>query len=328
MPSRKAATETSNSVPSGATRTITFDLGETKYIYGLRVYANHEDTDEIKMYYSSDGSSWNYLHVFSQSEVNNGTAVDVAGLGRYVKYEYKNTAGSAANHPIYEISIFTKGTPSSGEWVYPAQEYTAKTISLPYDYNEWIWINDYPTVEDWYYIFLIEPDGGVRINYATSYSIGYNLVETSIENVYDTVNSGTLWFNIGYHYDKVRAEASNSTSISNYGKIPFKYRNQNIITYALAKMIADWLSTEYSAPNSYCEIEVEGINGLSLKDKVQVSLHSLSNSSGDLLNVEYNINSYEHEVINNRWRTYLELGRPSKKVYQIIAQLNKAINTA
>ena len=329
------------SVAASGTLEITYTFSSAVSI--AYAYVNIDDfTDlDVSIQYSTDGTTYSDWET-GITATGYIKKVDFTSA-QYWKLKITNTGAASKTVTVNEFALFAWGYDST-RWnaAHDVKSLGDTNVVIPMDVssNDFVWSGwtffpkSVELTADKYYVMCLE-------SYDSS-SGPFYLIESSASDEYSDGQSirhdsngwklekytTDLCFKLGFNYGTVRATSSNSTSISNYGQIPFRYTLDRIITYEVAKAVADYFTTEYASPNSYLNIEVEGINGLNLSEKVKVYLHNLSTSAGDLLGVDFEINSYEHEIVANRWRTYLELGKPSWKVYQIIANLNKGINTA
>lgn len=249
------------------------------------------------------------------------------------KLKLTNNTGSTQSVKIYEFCVWKAGYNSSRfNMADLKNDMNSVALVKPVEDGWTGWCYFSPSIEltqnEYYAVFLypnstksffLSPYCYLKTSSAGTYS-SFSLAD---DDTYSH-SSYNLMIKFGFNYKDVRGFSTNTTSITNYGQHPYVFRNLLIKSYEMAQAIAEFLSSYYSSPNNYCEIEVEGINDLNLYDKVKVYLHSLDNS-GDLLGTEFEIAAYEHEIIANRWRTILQLGKPKWKVYEVIGRLRKGI---
>ncbi|MBC7128384.1 MAG: hypothetical protein H5T45_01465 [Thermoplasmatales archaeon] len=245
-----------------------------------------------------------------------------------VRLYVKNNSGTTYNFHINEFGCFVQGYDSSRWCVAWRGKALAETNAISLynniQWTDWIFFNNPVNLSNNQYyafsIFLLQYVDDLMYKFSTNndYPDGKFLILNIPYNE-------DLCFELGFNYDKIVATASNASSQAAYGVKPYKLNINKLITYSFAKKIADYFANNYNAPNKFVEIEVEGINSLSLVEKVKLYLHSLDNN--DLVDVFMSVHSYEHKILpSGRWRTYLYLGRKTEDVIEsIIAKLMKGV---
>jgi len=324
-----------NSVPTSGVRWLKYDLGSAKNVAGFYVKSTYEDDyASVKVQYSTDGSTWTDYYSLTQSQATNGLKYLSASAisARYWRLRMENGTVSSYNMYIYEFDIFVEGygtdtyvlnIPWEGQ-----SELLSKTVILDYNtswdgyQDEWIDV-DVDLTSGTYYNIVIEADIGSFDTKDSNdvYSYGRWLKSSTNYIGWESGNgTASLIFKVGYNYGKPYGTASNSTSQTNYGIHPFVLRNDKLSPWDIVKQYADYLASTYTSPTNRLYIGVEGIGGISLTDKVQVTLNKLSTGT-DLQSQKFEVQGYRHEISpNGKWFTYLELGDPQ---YRIIDFINK-----
>jgi len=317
-----------------------FDASYDFYAFLYKIATSGNLSDFEKKVFKWNGSSWDEI-----ASVGTGDNADYKNLylnssinTTKIKFYFKNTGSTTVSLNIYELGNFIWGydenhLPNVQENI-SLGEAVIQLNKLPSDAYP-----DYTIFFDFNKRIELEPDKYYAcIVYGASFFLAAMESISIPDDMKKRIGCTTYgkWFydsnyplaiKLGFEKMKpLRYTAKNQTSINMYGQKTFKFSFTKLLTYEIVKKMAEYFANYYSEPNKFVEIEVEGINSLSLSEKVKLYLHSLSKDN-DLVNVFMNVQAYEHEITPaGRWRTYLHLGRKTEDIIEgIIAKLMKGV---
>jgi hypothetical protein len=329
----------------GASVTIKADFGSAKGVpYAYLKLDDFTDLD-VDIDWSADNSSWTEWEgdITASGMVKKASETEK----RYWRVVITNNTGGSHTVKVYQVAFFIEGYDASHfnvGWDY--QNSLGETdIIVPHTgtatWSGWHFFPfDIPLTAYNYYVVSFEYmyDDGTTMNYIpyTSHSTDAYadgkliLADSDGEWELETSLTKDVTMKLGFGFvDKIRVVADagpNGSDASAYEQHTYIYRNPlKMGYYRLAEAIAEYIVGAHYDGNAWGQIEVEGIAGLSMAEKIRVHMNALSDSSDDLApggGLLFEVDKIEHEVIGNRWRTYIKIGKPAITPEGMLAALN------